>query len=274
MTKYIGVVDTAKLIRKALKKAFPGQKFSVRSSSYAGGASIRVKWTDGPTSKQVDKVVQPFSGSAFDPMIDLKYSVTSWLLPDGSVQFGNSSGTYNGSDPGYTNEKPHPDAEEVNFGANFVFANRNFSKEFLEKVADEFSEKTGWDKVEIVVSDYDGSAYFNRTSQTIPGGQHYQTLDREYTEAAHKRSDYQKPEPKKVEQSNPPKNFNSDGFIVGHEDDWTWIVFQEKPARAVLTALKGEFKAGWSGRRMSWYIKRWVGREEIATCVRNALAIV
>ena len=188
---YLSVVETAKLIRKTLKIAFPSQKFSVRSKSYSGGASITVGWRDGPSGKEVDAVVKPFEGAGFDGMIDLKYSVESWLLPDGSASFGKTSGTggSGGSVPELDNPKPVPGAKLVNFGANFVFTNRSFSKEFLEKVSDRLSSKTGWDKVDIVVSDYDGSAYFDRTSATIPGGQHYQTLDREYMHESHQLSE-------------------------------------------------------------------------------------
>jgi len=179
--QYISEVETAKLIRKVLKKEFPGVKFSVRTKSYSMGASITVGWTDGPTSEQVDKAVQPFSGSAFDPMIDLKYNVTSWLLPDGSIQFGNSRGTYNGSDPGYENSKPHPDAVEVNFGADYIFTSRSYSSEFLQKVADNYSQETGWDIPEIYICEYSGNASYKFTPKAIPGGQHFQTLDWAYS---------------------------------------------------------------------------------------------
>jgi len=36
-TKYIGLTDVAKIIRKDLKSNFSGIKFSVRSESYSGG---------------------------------------------------------------------------------------------------------------------------------------------------------------------------------------------------------------------------------------------
>jgi hypothetical protein len=45
--EYISTTDTAKLARKMLKTAFPSVKFSVTSSSYSGGSSIRIKWLDG-----------------------------------------------------------------------------------------------------------------------------------------------------------------------------------------------------------------------------------
>jgi hypothetical protein len=101
---YLSCAETAKLVRNALKPAFPGVKFSVRSSTYAGGASIHIGWTDGPQEAEVDKVVQPYAGSSFDGMIDLKTSNTDWLYPDGRVeafqyQVGHSYGstTYDGS---------------------------------------------------------------------------------------------------------------------------------------------------------------------------------
>lgn len=86
MSDYLSCSETAKLVRKALKEAFPGQKFSVRSSTYSMGASIRVGWTDGPQTADVDKVVGCFAGSGFDGMIDLKTSNSHWLYPDGTVQ--------------------------------------------------------------------------------------------------------------------------------------------------------------------------------------------
>jgi Large polyvalent protein associated domain 29 len=54
VAKYLSCADTAKLIRAALKKTFLRVKFSVRSKTYSGGASVTVHWTDGPTAKQVD----------------------------------------------------------------------------------------------------------------------------------------------------------------------------------------------------------------------------
>ena len=54
---YISATDTAKLLRVALAKVFPGVTFSVRSKSYAGGASIDVAWTDGPPSRRVKPII-------------------------------------------------------------------------------------------------------------------------------------------------------------------------------------------------------------------------
>lgn len=107
MSKYISVVNTAKLVRQALKVNFPKTKFSVRSSSYSGGASITVSWTDGETTAEVDPVIRQFAGADFDGMIDLKSYHDSVLNGD----------------------------EVVHFGADFVFSNRKTSISFRMKVA-------------------------------------------------------------------------------------------------------------------------------------------
>ena len=82
---YLSCAETAKLIRAALKRAFPGVKFSVRSDVYSGGASINVKWSDGPTGEMVEAVAGAFQGGRFDGSIDLAFGVTHWLLADGSA---------------------------------------------------------------------------------------------------------------------------------------------------------------------------------------------
>lgn len=104
MRKYLSCAETAKLVRQAVKEAFPGIKFSVRSSVYSGGASIDVSWIDGPTGKQVDAVVQNFSGAYFDGMIDYKGSRYHKL-----------------------------DGQPVSFGADFIFAKRDYSDALIAK---------------------------------------------------------------------------------------------------------------------------------------------
>lgn len=85
-TYYMTCADTAKLVRAALKREFPGQKFSVRSHTYTGGASIDVRWTDGPQEPEVKAVAGQYDGAGFDGMIDLKTSNADWLYPDGHVE--------------------------------------------------------------------------------------------------------------------------------------------------------------------------------------------
>jgi hypothetical protein len=103
--RYISCADTAKLVRKALKAEFPGRKFSVRSSTYAGGASIHVNWIDGPSEQAVRAVTDLYAGASFDGMIDLQSYHDSFL----------------------TGEDGMP--ELVHFGANFVIPQRSISEE-------------------------------------------------------------------------------------------------------------------------------------------------
>src|SRR4051812_33768963 len=99
-TEYLSCAETAKLVREVLKHEFPGVKFSVRSSTYSGGASIRVGWVDGPTGRAVDSVVCLYKGAEFDGMIDLKTYHDSILV----------------------DEQGNP--RVVSFGADYIFTER------------------------------------------------------------------------------------------------------------------------------------------------------
>lgn len=154
MTRYLSCAETAKLIRQQLKAKFPSTKFSVKSSVYAGGASINVQWTDGPTDAMVDQVVKPFAGGGFDGMIDMKYSVDAFLLPDGSACFAQTSGTAGsrGMVEAEKRFKPCAEAERVRFGADYVFTRRNTSRRLVEGALLSFRAKWGEDeasKIEI-----------------------------------------------------------------------------------------------------------------------------
>jgi len=69
-TIYETPAETAKKIRSALKVAFPGIKFSVRSRSYSMGSTVDVAWTDGPRTKDVEAVAGQFESTSFDGMDD------------------------------------------------------------------------------------------------------------------------------------------------------------------------------------------------------------
>lgn len=56
----------AQLIREALKASFPGVKFSVTSSTYAGGSSVDIEYCDGPSEQQVKQVYARFISGHFD----------------------------------------------------------------------------------------------------------------------------------------------------------------------------------------------------------------
>lgn len=123
MAKYLTCAETAKLIRAALKEAFPGVKFSVRSDVYSGGASIRVNYTNGPSASQVKGIAQAFQGGYFDGMTD--YQGTNYNSLDGV---------------------------EVRFGADFVFVNRNLTQPVLTGIVSVVLNKYALDN-EVVISD-------------------------------------------------------------------------------------------------------------------------
>lgn len=127
---YIDTVEVAKMIRADLKRRWPTVKFSVRSSRYSGGSSIDVAWTDGPPSRVVDPIIRAYGGSGFDGMIDLKYSYSHWLLPDGSVKVAGTGGTGGsmGSVPPFENPAP-AGARRVHLSVDYVFGRRRVTNE-------------------------------------------------------------------------------------------------------------------------------------------------
>lgn len=101
--RYISVTDTAKLIRADLKKAHPAVKFSVKSSKYAGGASVDIFWTDGPVASVVDALLKGYVGTKFDGSDDsTTYLEGEFKRPDGTI-------------------------EQVQYGSNYVSTHRNIS---------------------------------------------------------------------------------------------------------------------------------------------------
>jgi hypothetical protein len=123
--KYLTCAETAKLIRAALKTAFPSITFTVKSKTYSGGASIRVGWTDGPTEYEIKQVTGRFEGATFDGMIDLKSYVT---------------GDLNG--------------EQVHFGADFIFCEREYSAAFLARRAETVAAEWGRPVPEIFANSF------------------------------------------------------------------------------------------------------------------------
>lgn len=81
-TEYATAPESAKLLKAALRKAFPATMFSVRLSRGTGYGYCYVNWTDGPTMQRVDAICGAFEGSTFDGMTDMARP-TYALLPDG-----------------------------------------------------------------------------------------------------------------------------------------------------------------------------------------------
>lgn len=137
MSKYLSCAETAKLLRQALKESFPGQKFSVKSRTYAGGASIDVKWLDGPIAKDVEPILARFKSAYFDGMIDYQGTIYHTL-----------------------------DGEPVHFASKFIFGERRMTKARAEAVVAKVTERFGrsdWAEVQ-------GSEYFGYYVQQAVNG--------------------------------------------------------------------------------------------------------
>ena len=130
MTKrYLTCAETAKEVRAVVKQYWPGVTFTVRSSTYSGGASIRVRWYDGPTQDDVKKRVAWFGGASFDGMVDLKEYHDSTLR-----------------------------GERVHFSADYVFCERQYSEAFLGAVVQAVAKDWGFAPPEIHPADQWGGA--------------------------------------------------------------------------------------------------------------------
>lgn len=92
----ISTTETAKLIRRVLATNFPGTKFSVRSNLYSMGSHVSVRWTDGPSASQVERITDPFCGTTFDASDDsTHHHDTEVVGPDGEMRLVH----YRGSRP-------------------------------------------------------------------------------------------------------------------------------------------------------------------------------
>jgi hypothetical protein len=117
--KYLSCAETAKLLRLALKGKFPTTKFSVKSSTYSGGASITVRYTDGPAPVDVEKLCKLYEGAQFDGMQDLK-TYQNTILTD---ENGNM--------------------ELVHFGADFIFVERDYTEKYCWPLCKAFDLRNG-----------------------------------------------------------------------------------------------------------------------------------
>jgi hypothetical protein len=138
--KYLTCAETAKLVRIALKVAFPKVKFGVTSKTYSGGASIHIRWMDGPTAAEVQHVTGRFEGATFDGMIDLKSYTT---------------GELNG--------------EQVHSGADFIFCEREYSVDFLRRRAATVAPQWG-QPIPQVLAGYHGAWIEKDFGWTAGGG--------------------------------------------------------------------------------------------------------
>ena len=119
----IDVVDVAKLVRQALKIAFPGPKFSATSSRFAGGTSIHVKWNYTRIESEVGQLIDRFQGTRYNKALDSWEPLTHRFQSDGSSVtmglYGTSETVSNWTDPIVARVLP-PDTTLVRFGADYL----------------------------------------------------------------------------------------------------------------------------------------------------------
>lgn len=92
------LVTAAKNIRIELKRRWPKVNFSVKSRRFSGGNAIDVSWTDGPTSKQVEPIINQYQGGDFDGMTDsFTYRHNDWTRAFGDAKYVHGSRSYSDS---------------------------------------------------------------------------------------------------------------------------------------------------------------------------------
>jgi Large polyvalent protein associated domain 29 len=237
MTTTYHATETAKLVRVALKKNFPGIKFSVTSSRH----TINVSWTDGPIDPQVKAVTNTFGGMGFDGMQDMD-----------------------------TYHKQDFNGEQVQFYCYSPYTKRKLSMDFALKI------KASMDRQNIPCPsvrwcEYDKSASFQ--TQELEWGSSRQFHDkvkfftvenvdsldfwtkRDANGCRTHKSDHEllqevvgatKVENPILSEVSVTQNEQKNGVEIG---------FSQKPAQAILDELKrSDFS--WSRRQNIWYAKR------------------
>ena len=83
-----GPVVAAKNIRIELKRIYPKTKFSVKTSIYSMGNNVTVSWTDGPTSAQVETIINKYEAGTFDGQTDsYDYHDSAWTDAFGRAKY-------------------------------------------------------------------------------------------------------------------------------------------------------------------------------------------
>ena len=143
----------ASMIRAELKKRFPGIKFSVNTHPRTG--TVRIKWTDGPSVRQVEGITLRHEYGHFDGMDDMYH---------------------------YTNRRDDIPQTE------YIFCNRLISNDAYRSLVADFDARWGGDPLE-VETDSDGSPFvryniFNDKSQFFLREMHDWVKEFSFTEDA------------------------------------------------------------------------------------------
>jgi hypothetical protein len=242
---YGSLLCAAGNIRRHLAHVFPGIKFSVKTERYSGGESIRINWTDGPTSEQVDAITKRYQDHQMD-----------------------YTGDYH---------DPAPTAFTDLFGGSkFVFTNRHMSEATAAAVKP-WAESLKRDDPVLAEGAYvEQIAWRLIAHYPLPAGAVVTGVEAIPDVNAGSgvwdffRPTFTTPAPlAPVTPTTPEAVTPTDPtpYSVEHERDWTWIRFPAKPADATLEALRANLGAKFSGKRAAWYITTHIEPANIAAAL-------
>lgn len=143
MTHTIDVTATAKLVRPLLKGTFPAVKFSVRSDRYAGGSAIHVTWTDGPTTTEVSRITDGFTGGRFEGLTDCPYFANSWYCHEHGARPAITYGCDLAENNDVEDSRCCHRADLVHFRVTVVHLSRRLSPEFRADLETTVAELNG-----------------------------------------------------------------------------------------------------------------------------------
>ena len=220
-----GATLAAENIRRELKRAFPGIKFSVRSSVYSGGDSINIGWVDGPTAAAVDRISDKYE-----------------------------AGKFNGMDDSYTYSRDIHAVWGDTFGdAHYVFTNRHFSDKAITWALDHVAEEWGLPAGGQEIS---AEAFKNGRLHCVCPARHCEDFQRLTHEALNVDAAAFHAAPE-VPESNPA------AWNINQSKGGVEVKFQDAPPAEIREALKGAgFR--WSQASGIWWTKRTAEAEAVA----------
>lgn len=231
-------VLAAKNIRVELKEAFPGHKFSVKSKSFSMGDSVDVRWVDGPTTKEVDGIIDKYQHGHFNGMEDIYESnYTSFHDKHGSTKYTGSSRT-------------------LSFDAEVQILNLISEKYGVDVEQMEISKEKSY------CGKYDKAKY-NYNLRIENANEWLSTMV--YREGSGISFYHAENKPHMETER------NLDGVTIteNNEKGGLEIRFSSKPPRDILDRLK-ENGFRWHRKLQFWYAKKTAARTELANSLKNA----
>lgn len=250
--KRYSAAEVGSLARARLARLWPGHLFYVTTQTYSGGASMHVKWIDGPSLKEVEAVTRMYADRQVMDNTDYSAGIGHWMQPDGTVTVRYKSP--NSEHDGEKHDRPTPDAVAVDFATGHVHADRYLSREAAETIAAAVEAKTGT-RPKVV----DSQAWMNKTRQIacadfdIEGSNDRSRYDA--NELAAETSFYKQPEPGTVPADLPASTGGNVTVRLNAEHQGVEVRFSEKPDYNTLADMKSHgFR--WSKFQKLWYAKQ------------------